>query len=65
MQHKHFRDLADVVPKESLMVVNDSRVIQARISAVKETGGKAEVLLLRPRRGKAPALALSAPCTEM
>lgn len=42
-------DLADHVPPGALVVVNDTRVIRARILGAKEgSGGKAEVFLVRP-----------------
>jgi S-adenosylmethionine:tRNA ribosyltransferase-isomerase len=46
--HHHVRDLADRVPEGSLVVVNDTRVLHARLLGHKSgTGGKAEVLLVR------------------
>ncbi len=52
--HTYIRDLADHVPAKSLVVVNDTKVIRARILGVKEgTGGKAEVFLVRRDRGEA------------
>jgi S-adenosylmethionine:tRNA ribosyltransferase-isomerase len=42
-------DLAEVVPKGALIVVNDTRVLPARLFAKKpETGGKVEIFLVRP-----------------
>ncbi len=42
-------DLADVIPKNALVVVNDTRVLPARLLAKKpETGGKVEIFLVRP-----------------
>lgn len=46
----HIRDLAGFVPRGALIVVNDTKVIRARILGVKEgSGGKAEVFLVRRR----------------
>lgn len=46
--HTQIKDLADHVPEGSLVVVNDTKVIRARILGVKEgSGGKAEVFLVR------------------
>mmetsp|Transcript_11278 Transcript_11278/g.34525 ORF Transcript_11278/g.34525 Transcript_11278/m.34525 type:complete len:432 (+) Transcript_11278:208-1503(+) len=59
VSHMLFSDVAKLLRPNSLMIMNDSRVIQARLPAVKETGGKAEVLLLRPAEGRSPAEALA------
>lgn len=41
-------DLAELVPKNALIVVNDTRVLPARLLAKKpETGGKVEIFLVR------------------
>jgi len=44
----NFTDLVDHLPKNALLVANNSRVIPARIFGTKQTGGKAEFLLLTP-----------------
>jgi len=46
--HAHFRDLPDFLEVEDLLVTNDTRVIPARLPARKDTGGRADVTLLRP-----------------
>jgi len=46
--HRHFRDLAGYLHPGDILVTNDSRVIPARMFARKTTGGKVEILLLRP-----------------
>lgn len=43
-----FTDLADLLPKNALLVANNSRVIPARIFGMKPTGGRVEFLLLTP-----------------
>ena len=43
-----FVELPDLLSKESLVVMNDSRVMPARIPVLKATGGAAEVFLLDP-----------------
>jgi len=58
ISHRRFSDIARIIPNNALLVLNDSKVIQARLPAVKDTGGKAEVLLLRPSGGCPPSLAL-------
>ena len=48
VRHRSFRDLGDELPEGALLVVNDTRVIPARLRVRRETGGEAEVLLLEP-----------------
>ena len=46
--HARFADLAGFLPKRSLLVPNDSRVMPARLIGTREpSGGRAEVLLLK------------------
>ncbi|MFT3854760.1 MAG: tRNA preQ1(34) S-adenosylmethionine ribosyltransferase-isomerase QueA [Ilumatobacteraceae bacterium] len=45
-EHRHVRDLPDLLAPGDLLVVNDSKVIPARLNLWRETGGAAEVLLL-------------------
>lgn len=47
VEHKVFRDIRDYLKAGDLLVLNQTRVIPARIFARKETGGKVEFLLLR------------------
>ena len=44
---KHFRDIADFLRPEDLLILNDTRVIPARLLGNREAGGKCEVFLLR------------------
>jgi len=44
--HRHVRDLSSMVGPGDLIVVNDTRVIPARLALFKPTGGAAEVFLL-------------------
>lgn len=46
--HRHVSDLPDLLHPGDLLVVNDSRVIPARLRLRRTTGGAAEVLLLEP-----------------
>jgi S-adenosylmethionine:tRNA ribosyltransferase-isomerase len=48
IEHDRVRSLAERLTPGSLVVVNDTRVINARLRAKKETGGAVEVFLLRP-----------------
>jgi len=50
MDHRTFRDLPDYLRPGDVLVVNETRVLPARLRGAKdETGGAVEVLLLRPR----------------
>ncbi len=48
---RQFRDLPQLVEPGDLLVFNDTRVIPARLFALKESGGKVELLLERPLGG--------------
>lgn len=46
--HRHFRDITGFLPSDSLLVMNNSKVIPARLFCRKDkTGGNVEVLLTR------------------
>src|SRR5215213_9659551 len=49
LEHRIFRDIGDYLRSGDLLVLNQTRVIPARIYARKETGGRVELLLLRRR----------------
>ncbi len=49
VEHKHMTDLVDLLEPGDVMVVNDTRVLPARLSLHRKTGGAAEVLLLEQR----------------
>ena len=46
--HRQVRDLPDFLADGDLLVVNDTRVIPARLRLQRASGGAAEVLLLEP-----------------
>ena len=46
--HRHVSDLGELLRDGDLLVVNDSKVIPARLRVTRATGGAAEVLLLDP-----------------
>lgn len=50
ISHRHFRDVPELLPEGSLMVMNNTRVIQARMHFRKETGALIEVFCLEPAR---------------
>src|SRR4051812_44119754 len=48
VEHTHIRELASLIPAGALVVLNDTRVIRARLLGKKpETGGKVEIFLVR------------------
>lgn len=56
IEHRQFTDLLDYLQPGDLLVVNNSRVIPARLYGRKPTGGKVEILLLHatdPQRWQA------------
>src|SRR3990172_11014986 len=48
LEHRIFRDLPEYLDRRDVLVLNDTRVIPARLHGRKATGGVVEVLLLRP-----------------
>jgi S-adenosylmethionine:tRNA ribosyltransferase-isomerase len=52
LEHRIFRDIGEYLRGRDLLVLNQTRVIPARIYARKETGGRVELLLLRRRDGQ-------------
>jgi S-adenosylmethionine:tRNA ribosyltransferase-isomerase len=51
VEHKVMRDLPSVLARGDVLVVNESRVLAARVPARKPTGGRAEVLFLEDLGG--------------
>ena len=47
IEHKIFKDILDYLHKDDLLVLNDTKVMPARLFAKRKTGGKVEFLLLR------------------
>jgi S-adenosylmethionine:tRNA ribosyltransferase-isomerase len=47
-RHRRFRDLPAELPAGAIVVVNDTRVVPARLRLRRPGGGEAEVLLLEP-----------------
>jgi S-adenosylmethionine:tRNA ribosyltransferase-isomerase len=48
IQHRTFVDLPDILPPDSLLVFNNTKVIPARLYFEKESGATIELLLLQP-----------------
>ncbi|MEW6241638.1 MAG: S-adenosylmethionine:tRNA ribosyltransferase-isomerase, partial [Chloroflexota bacterium] len=49
LEHRIFREIGEYLKPNDLLVLNQTRVMPARIFARKETGGRVELLLLRRR----------------
>ena len=47
IEHKHFYDIVDCIDKNSILVLNNTKVLPARIYAKKDTGANIEVFLLK------------------
>jgi S-adenosylmethionine:tRNA ribosyltransferase-isomerase len=47
-EHRHFADLADLIPPGDALVLNRSRVFPARLLGTRDSGAPAEVFLLHP-----------------
>lgn len=52
--HRRVRDLPELLAPGDVVVVNDTRVLPARLHLRRSTGGSVEVLLLEPLTHKAP-----------
>ena len=48
IEHKHFYDFIDYLKKDDILVLNNTKVIPARLLGQKETGAKIEIFLTRP-----------------
>ena len=49
--HKRFRDLSDYLRRGDVLILNDTRVMAARLRGRKSTGGAVELLLVRQLEG--------------
>lgn len=47
LEHRHFADLPELLSAEDLLVVNDTRVVPARFTCRRATGGRIEGLFLQ------------------
>ncbi len=47
ISHKHFYDIVDLIEPNTLLVLNNTKVLPARLYGYKETGAKIEVFLLK------------------
>ncbi len=51
LQHSMFQNLPELLPKGTLLLYNDSKVLPGRLLGHTEHGGKLELMLLRPIAG--------------
>jgi S-adenosylmethionine:tRNA ribosyltransferase-isomerase len=65
VRHRRFHELPDELAPNDLVVVNDSRVVPARMSLRRPGGGEAEVLLLEGRNGSCLWEALARPSRRL
>ena len=49
IEHKHFFDIIDYIDENSILVLNNTKVLPARLYGTKDTGAKIEVFLLEPK----------------
>lgn len=42
--HAHFKDILSFLPKECVVLLNDTKVIKAKINGIKQSGGKVSLL---------------------
>ncbi|MBQ8458770.1 tRNA preQ1(34) S-adenosylmethionine ribosyltransferase-isomerase QueA [bacterium] len=52
IEHKHFYDIVDYIDDNSILVLNNTKVLPARLYGTKETGAKIEVFLLEAKSGE-------------
>ncbi|MBQ9551501.1 MAG: tRNA preQ1(34) S-adenosylmethionine ribosyltransferase-isomerase QueA [Clostridia bacterium] len=52
IEHKHFYDLVDYLTEKDCLIINDTRVLPARLFGTKETGAVVEFLLLTQKENK-------------
>src|SRR5215218_7524588 len=64
VRHRFFWELPDEL-REELVVVNDTRVVPARMRFQRPTGGEAEVLLIEPLNGAGEWEALARPTKKL
>ncbi|MDQ3552546.1 MAG: S-adenosylmethionine:tRNA ribosyltransferase-isomerase [Bacteroidota bacterium] len=55
----NFSEIASYVPTETVLVVNNTRVIEARLYFTKETGGRIEIFCLQPHHPAEMAMAMT------
>ncbi len=48
ISHRAFAEIVELLPRNALLVLNDTRVLRARLYGAKPTGGRVELLLTEP-----------------
>jgi S-adenosylmethionine:tRNA ribosyltransferase-isomerase len=61
IEKSQFRNLGDFLPKETLLVFNETKVIRARLQFHKTTGSRIEVFCLEPEQDYQVAFAATSP----
>ncbi len=56
IEHRIFKDIVGYFQKDDILVLNNTKVVPARLFGKKETGGKVEALVLRGQTGEYEAL---------
>ncbi len=65
IQHHHFKDLVELLPADTALIINNTEVIPARLFFQKETGATIEIFLLSPQepaKEMLSAMNASSPC---
>ena len=57
LTHRAFHELPDILTSGTVLIINDSRVIPARVTGKMSDGKPFELLLLEPAAGKSPGAA--------
>jgi len=52
VEHKHFFDILDLLNEDDVLILNNTKVIPARIFGKKETGANVEIFLLKEKENK-------------
>ena len=66
ISHHTFEDVVDILPENTSLYINKTKVISGRFYMVKETGGRAELLLIEPiEPSNDPQIALQATGTAV
>ncbi len=58
IEDRHFRELPDILPENALLVLNDTRVVRARLLFRRATGALLEFMVLDPAEGRTMEVAL-------
>ncbi len=51
IQSSHFKNIGDFLPKDSLLIFNETKVVRARLQFTKESGASIEIFCLEPITG--------------